>query len=219
MPNRVLRGSFVTSDLIDALTAEEERMFFRLIAVVDDFGLMDARPVILRSSCFPLKGDVGVADVARWIAALASKGLVDLYEVEGKPYVAVRKWQERRRSHPKYPQPSAGTPVVELQTIKALPSPKRAAPRPAPQQDEFTAFWRAYPRKEKKPDAMKAWLQESPPLDAVIADVERRRSTPDWLKDGGKFIPHPATYLRQRRWEDEVPREDVRLPPGIKVMA
>jgi hypothetical protein len=25
----------------------------------------------------------------------------------------------------------------------------------------------------------------------------------EWTKDGGQFIPHPATWLNQKRWEDE----------------
>ena len=26
---------------------------------------------------------------------------------------------------------------------------------------------------------------------------------PDWKKNGGQFIPHPSTWLNNRRWEDE----------------
>ena len=27
----------------------------------------------------------------------------------------------------------------------------------------------------------------------------------DWTKDGGQFIPHAATWLNGKRWEDELP--------------
>ena len=33
----------------------------------------------------------------------------------------------------------------------------------------------------------------------------------DWLKDGGQFIPYPASWLRAARWEDE--------PVGIPLMS
>lgn len=36
----------------------------------------------------------------------------------------------------------------------------------------------------------------------ILEDIERRKSGEDWSKDGGKYIPNPATYLNQRRWED-----------------
>lgn len=40
------------------------------------------------------------------------------------------------------------------------------------------------------------------PLGAALEGLERWKGSRDWLKDGGQFIPHPATFLNQRRWED-----------------
>jgi hypothetical protein len=39
----------------------------------------------------------------------------------------------------------------------------------------------------------------------IVEHVQARRSHPDWTKDAGQFIPHPSTFLNQRRWEDELP--------------
>lgn len=38
----------------------------------------------------------------------------------------------------------------------------------------------------------------------IISDVEARKTSRDWTKDGGQYIPNPSTYLNQRRWEDEI---------------
>ena len=35
----------------------------------------------------------------------------------------------------------------------------------------------------------------------------------EWKKDGGKYIPHPATWLRARGWEDEYTPATDDLPP------
>lgn len=73
------------------------------------------------------------------------------------------------------------------------------------QTDAWEAFWRAYPRKQAKQAARTAWraLKPTPALAATITDAVRRQATSeDWRKDGGRFIPHAATYLRGRRWED-----------------
>lgn len=71
---------------------------------------------------------------------------------------------------------------------------------------EFLAFWSAYPRKVKKPLAAIAWLAEAPPLADVLAALEWQCRMNEWLKEDGQFIPHPATYINNRRWEDERPR-------------
>lgn len=69
----------------------------------------------------------------------------------------------------------------------------------------FDAFWSAYPRKTAKTAAAKAFARLRPDerlLAAMLAAIERQRTSPQWTKDGGEFIPHPATWLNGRRWED-----------------
>lgn len=69
----------------------------------------------------------------------------------------------------------------------------------------FAEFWAAYPRKVAKEDAVKAFARLVSPdaVPAVIAALNRQRSTEQWQRDGGKYIPHPATWITGRRWEDE----------------
>lgn len=77
---------------------------------------------------------------------------------------------------------------------------------PIPPRDGFVDFWAAYPRKQAKMDAIKAWKKLAPSPDLVariVASVQRSCDSPDWRKDGGQYIPYPATYLNGRRWEDE----------------
>lgn len=70
----------------------------------------------------------------------------------------------------------------------------------------FGDFWRTYPRKVGKAAAEKAWKRLAPPdglVRVILAAVERQRHWPQWVKDGGQFIPHPTTWLNGQRWEDE----------------
>lgn len=72
--------------------------------------------------------------------------------------------------------------------------------------DGFDKFWSLYPKKKAKEAARKAWakLKLTGALTTMIlADVEAKKRTQDWKKDGGKYIPYPATYLNGKRWEDE----------------
>ena len=71
---------------------------------------------------------------------------------------------------------------------------------------EFNAFWDHYPRRIAKAEAWKAWQQLRPAradLEAMIHALAWQVLQPEWLRDGGRYVPHAATWLRARRWEDE----------------
>jgi hypothetical protein len=70
----------------------------------------------------------------------------------------------------------------------------------------FEAFWLAYPRKVAKPKAMASFLKVGGKdlLGAMVAALEAQKASPQWQKDNGEYIPHPTTWLNQRRWEDQV---------------
>lgn len=68
----------------------------------------------------------------------------------------------------------------------------------------FAAFWAAYPRKVGKQAALKAFGKiKGVPVETILHAIEAQKKTDSWQKDGGQYIPHPATWLNQGRWEDE----------------
>jgi hypothetical protein len=77
------------------------------------------------------------------------------------------------------------------------------------QEDSFNVFWTGYPKKVAKQDALKAWNKLKPDSDLVnqiMSGLAAWRSSAEWAKNDGQFVPHPATWLNGRRWEDEVPK-------------
>lgn len=73
-------------------------------------------------------------------------------------------------------------------------------------QKDFDEFWNVYPKKKAKADALKAWKKLNPSAelkDTILKAVIHQRQTHDWTKDGGKYIPLPATWLNGQRWTDE----------------
>jgi len=70
--------------------------------------------------------------------------------------------------------------------------------------DGFDLFYKTYPKKVGKPAAAKAFKTQkiNGELPSILADIEKRIQGFDWQKENGQFIPNPATYLNQRRWED-----------------
>lgn len=72
----------------------------------------------------------------------------------------------------------------------------------------FETFWKVYPRRQGKGEAAKAFARlriEEPLLSVIVQAVEEHAASEQWRKDGGKFIPMPATWLNGHRWLDESP--------------
>lgn len=80
---------------------------------------------------------------------------------------------------------------------------------PKSRPSEFDTFWSIWPRKDAKEDARKAWLQVTAGKDKadpkIIIDGAKRYAE-HWRDKGTPrhYIPLPASWLRGRRWGDEV---------------
>ncbi len=73
--------------------------------------------------------------------------------------------------------------------------------------ESFCKFYSFYPRKIGKSAALKAWLKLNPNdvlIEEIVKALELQKKQPQWRKDNGQYIPHPSTWLNQKRWEDEV---------------
>lgn len=73
----------------------------------------------------------------------------------------------------------------------------------------FERFWNAYPkvRRQKKKDAKKAWDKLKPSLELchqMAVALEAQKRSEEWTRDGGRYIPMPATWIRGERWTDEI---------------
>ena len=78
---------------------------------------------------------------------------------------------------------------------------------------DFLQFYDAYPKHIGREPAWKAWQKlngSRPNLSTLITKINEMKKSEDWTKDNGKFIPHPATWLNQKRWEDEGVRLEVK---------
>lgn len=74
-------------------------------------------------------------------------------------------------------------------------------------EEDFDSFWKSYPRKISKDKALKSFTKihkELPDINDLIKIIENHKNQDQWQKDDGKFIPHPSTWLNQKRWEDEI---------------
>lgn len=156
--------------------------------------------------------DAGERTVQRWIKSLADCGYITVEMLDGTGPARC----ERRM-----------TPIFGLQDVRqtpaendATPAKNGAAPPPkmAGKQYKnnntsnnttracargFDRFWAAYPRKVGKGAAERSFERIRPDadlLDRMLRAIESQRQSDTWQRG---YIPNPATWLNQRRWEDE----------------
>ncbi len=77
--------------------------------------------------------------------------------------------------------------------------------------ESFNRFWLAYPKKKARLDALKAWTALKPQLvlvEEILSALDWQTRSYEWRKNGGMFVPLPASWLRGERWTDEPPTAD-----------
>mgnify|MGYP001577329906 FL=1 len=80
----------------------------------------------------------------------------------------------------------------------------------------FDEFWAIYPRKKAKDDARKRWLTLKP-SEELRAKIMAAVSEQSKFWTDPNYIPHPATWLNGKRWEDEIINRNA--PPLVDLAA
>lgn len=124
---------------------------------------------------------------------------------------------EKRREEKRVKTKTKNPPTPDLQIANDPPAIATATAIVEPTVSPFDQFWKSYPHKTNKKLAVAAWakLDPSPELfERILAGLARQKLSHAWLKDEGKFIPHPATWLNGNRWEDCPPETPAGRPPA-----
>lgn len=230
MPNRIIREGILSSDRVEQLDPPAEVFYRRLMSKVDDHGLYDARPSILRTSLYPLRVDrVREADIARWIAACEKAGVIALYQHDGKPYLQMMDTRWQARSEPKYPLPTANgctqlpAPAPVFGVVGGVGVVKHPPPPPGGGFETFWSEWPNHRRKVAEDQCRKKWETKGCQAIAakVIEGLRSAKRSDDWLKDNGEFIPAPLKWLNQAMWAgfDSVALPWYETGAGIKAKA
>ena len=219
MPSRILKESITTSSSVDSLSWQAECFFYRLLVNCDDFGRMDGRVAVLLARCFPLRiGKIKEKDISDWLAELVKNDFVFIYR-NGHEYLQVKSWdnhQQIRAKRSKFPafDESCHQLISDDITLQSSASKCHRNPiqsesnpntNPPKAYDYFSDFWKEYPKKTAKADAQKAFGKlnmDDALMECVMNGLFRAIESEAWRKDGGKFIPYPATWINGRRWED-----------------
>jgi hypothetical protein len=112
--------------------------------------------------------------------------------------------------------PSLPLPPEKGVSPPAPPLPKKQTPIPDPPppkgppalESRFTEFWAEVP-KAKRVDPKRAResfdkaVKGGATADEIVAGYRAAKRSSQWVRDDGRFIPHPTTWLNQERWKIE----------------
>lgn len=198
------------------------QVLYPLVVVnTDDFGRMSGDAFTVKNVVLP-SSPRSEADFDRALAVMHSVGLIVRYEVDGTMYLQVNKFDEHqpglhKRTSSKFPEIPGNS-----RKFQGIPSEEKGTEEKGTEgegkgtgtaqargddADLFDVFWDAYPKKRAKEAARKAWLRRRPDrelLDVMLHALSIQRHSPEWVKDGGQFIPLPATWINGARWTDVV---------------
>jgi hypothetical protein len=85
---------------------------------------------------------------------------------------------------------------------------------------DFEIFWKAYPKKVKRKNALRAFGKvfanaKHPTLDTLLKAIETQKQSSQWQKPNGQYIPHPTTWLNGELWNDEPSQPPACAPQSL----
>lgn len=213
---RTIKPELPQSESIGRLSREARLLFIQLFTIADDAGRARAASRLLASLLYPYDDDAtGLID--DWLAELAGKKMIRLYDVDGSRYLEIVKWLE----HQKIDRPSASRLPAFIEGSSGpredsrgsdadlVPSTLESGPSTDVRASRFEEFWKEYPTRDgdnpKIPAQLKfdALVKTGVDPDLIIAGAKRyademRRKD----KVGTEFIAHALKWLSQQRWAD-----------------
>lgn len=217
---RTIKPEFFTSEDIVSLSPMARLLYIALWCEADKEGRMHWKPRTFKMRYLPAD-DVSIDDLC---SEIVDAGLVVLY---GDGYAHIPGFSRHQHINPRESASTIPSPEeIDASTTRqprvsdaqvGRKEGKERNTRHASIDDDvgFASFWAAFPNKKAKQDAFKAWSKLKP-CDALQASIlkaiEIQRQGEDWRKEGGRFIPHPATWLNGRRWEDSTSQDPAENP-------
>jgi hypothetical protein len=217
--NRMIKTEFWNDEKMAQVSRDARLTFIALWNLSDDYGSVRGHPLWLKNTIYPYD-DIKQADFKKWLEELENVRAILPYDGDGEKFYYIRCFTKHqvigRPSQFRNPPPPdtileysmSPQGVLADETKRESKSKSERESKPVNDGGNFLRFWSAYPKKVGKIDALKAWKKNGrPEIAKILEAVAKQRASPQWLKEGGKFIPNPATWLNGGRWDDQPTEE------------
>jgi hypothetical protein len=215
---RMLQNRISKSNKLASLSSDTVRLLYTwILSHLDCNGSFYADPVMVNNLVFTRLGH-SVKTVANALDELESVGLIVRYKADGETYLNYPDFFDKQpKLHPER-EGSSDIPKITHELIQSnahsdLPNirireeedkKKNKSNAQKRGDDEFEIFWKKYPRKVNRKEALSAFKKaQFDSFEIIIEAIEKQKHSEQWIRDGGKYIPYPSSWLNKERWKDE----------------
>jgi hypothetical protein len=208
---RTIKPDFWTDEKLTECSMSTRLFFVGTWNFADDNGNLTRSAKKLKMQIFPADS----VDCEEMVQELIGAGVLVEYEADGEKFLHIKGFAKHqvinRPSKSSIPEPpivKKKAPKVDdsVKTHGAFTDGREGKGKEVNTYEAFASFWSVYPKKKNKGQAEKAFAKLNPDddlLQTILNAVEGASHSADWLKSDGQYIPHPATWLNAKGWEDE----------------
>jgi hypothetical protein len=229
---RTIKPDFWDDEKLATISRDSRLLFIAMWNFSDDYSVVKGHPSWLKNKVFPYD-DIKQVTFNEWIHALEKIRAIIPFDHNGEKFYYIRTFKDHQKvDRPSTARnPEAPADILEsnrdlfdedstsrervLVAVKEGNSKGREGKgkREDGYADDFLSFYEKYPKKEGKAEALKAWKKINPQnglKEILLTAIEKQTLFKSHLKETDQFCPewpNPATWLNQKRWEDEIPKE------------
>lgn len=218
--SRMVKPEFFDDEKLSEISRDARLLFIGLWVNSDDYGVVKGNHKWLKSKIYPYD-EISPHQFTKWIKELEAQDCIRAFKTKGENYYWIRTFTVHqtinRPSATRNVSPPAslmepsvsphGVLMSETETeVNTETETKNLVRLKSDGDNGFDSFWKAYPKKIAKQEALKAYkkAKKKPTVERLLESLRRQIDSPKWQEEDGKYIPHPATWLNQGRWDDEV---------------
>jgi hypothetical protein len=219
MRARNLKPGFFKNEDLAACNPLARILFAGLWCMADREGRLEYRPKRIKAEVLPYDN----CNCEELLEQLSHKGFITIYPCGEETFIEIGQFTKHQNCHVN--EVASIIPACTIQarcesgllldeqpvemmisTIgPASPSEEGVKIRKRNWMELFEAFWHVYPKKKSRGDVEQAFKVLNPDeqlVETMISTIERARTSEDWTKERGRYIPYPANWLRAKGWLD-----------------
>lgn len=210
---RMFSKSIIESDVFIELPIKSQLLYIHLNMNADDDGMIN-RPLAIAKTIDCSKKELDTLIAKRFVIAFDS-GIIAIKHWRINNYIRKDTYKPTN-----YQDEFKQLAIKDNGSYTLACNVKQQSPPPNASEssanknnthsaEKFEKFWEAYPKKQGKSNARKAFEKLSPNdelFKKILDSIQDAKKSRQWQADNGIYIPNASKWITEERWEDELPK-------------